>query len=102
LQFHDSNIIQCIFIALWVCNRVDEKESKVYVIQKDYVKLQRGFTDFIYRLKSSINRSLSDAKHVLFETLTFKNANTEYQEVLKPLKSQPATMFYNYWSLMTM
>lgn len=53
-----------------------------------------AFTDFLQRLVSAVNNAMSDPdeREVLIVTLSFENANTKCEGVIRPLKAWAVSM----------
>ena len=80
------------------CLRAWEKVEKPGEAQKSFTKIIQSqnepFVDFISRLKEAIDKTVrqSDLREMLLQTLSFENANSECQKVIRPLKAQGASL----------
>lgn len=56
--------------------------------------LKETFPDFLQRLSSTVERSISDpsARKAPIESLAFENANAECKEVIRPLMARSASI----------
>lgn len=56
---------------------------------------KQTFTDFLQRLGSAVDRSVSDplARKALIESLAFENANAECKEAIRPLRARSALKY---------
>ena len=55
---------------------------------------QETFPDFLQRLTSAVERSISDsaARKAIIESLVYENANAECKEVIRPLRARSASI----------
>lgn len=70
-------------------NKVEEPRIRSTSFMKIVQGSGEAFTDFLQRLVSAVNNAMSDPdeREVLIVTLSFENANTKCEGVIRPLKA---------------
>lgn len=77
MQPNDSIIIKCNLVALRTRDKVVEQVKRSITFTKTTQSTRETFSDFLYRLMSTMCRAISDpdVKQVLIKTSAFNNAN---------------------------
>ena len=80
--------------ALKAWDKVAESGKKLEPFTQDIQGLKETFPDFLQRLTSTAERSVSDSatRKAIIEFLAFEKANTVCKEVVRPLRARSASI----------
>ena len=80
--------------ALRAWDKVAESGKRLEPFTQVIQGPQETFPDFLQRLTSAVERSISDSssRKAIIEFLAFENANTECKEVIRPLRARSASI----------
>ena len=75
-------------------DKVEESGKRTESFTKNIQGPKEAFTDFLQRLTSGVNRIVSDSevRQILIKSLTFDNADSESQRVIRSLKARSALL----------
>lgn len=84
--------IQGVCLRAW--NRVEPPGSNPLSFTKLVQNTNEPYTDFLSRLRKTVNRAVADpnVQDILLRTLSYENANSECEKALRPLKVQGAPL----------
>jgi len=92
--YDEETLALCRLSALKAWDKVAESEKKLEPFTQVIQGPKETFPDFLQRLTSAVERSVSDtaARKATVESLAFENVNTECREGIRPLRARSASV----------
>lgn len=90
--YDEETLAWCRLSALKAWDKVAESGKRLETFTQVIQGPKETFPDFLQRLTSAVERSVSDsaARKAIIESLAFENANTKCRELIRPLKARSA------------
>jgi hypothetical protein len=91
--YDGETLTLCHLAALKACDNVTETGKRLESSSQAMPSPKETFSDFLQRLTSSIERSISDplTRKALVKSLVFENVNAKSKEVISPLRARAAS-----------
>ena len=92
--YDEKTLVLCHLSAFKAWNKVAESGERLEPFIQVIQGPQETFPDFLERLTSAVERSISDsaARKAVIEFLAFGNANAECKEVIRPWRARSASI----------
>jgi hypothetical protein len=92
--YDEETLVLCHLSAFKAWNKVAESGERLEPFIQVIQGPQETFPDFLQRLTSAVERSISDsaARKAVIEFLAFGNANAECKEVIRPWRARSASI----------